>query len=219
MYLTHMALNPERRSTRELVQSPQRIHAAVLSAFVPGMADSGRILWRLDHPERHRLDLYVVSPVAPSLEAMADQAGWPSQPVWRTADYAPFLQGMATGQRWVFRLRANPIRNVRPRDGGRGDRVPLQRPDEQVEWLTGRSVGLGFAVVAGEHGPNVRVTERRTERFRRGGPGGRLVTLGTTVFEGVLEVTDADRLAGALTGGIGAAKGYGCGLMTLARPQ
>lgn len=77
----------------------------------------------------------------------------------------------------MFRLRANPIRNERP-DGGRGHRVPLLRVEQQVEWLTRRSAGHGFDVVAGEHGPNVRVTERRTERFRRGGLDGRLVTLG-----------------------------------------
>lgn len=217
MYLTHMTLNPERRSTRELVQSPQRMHAAVLSAFVPGTAHTGRILWRLDHPERHRLDLYLVSPVAPSLEGMVDQAGWPSQPVWRTADYTPFLSRLQAGQRWVFRLRANPIRNVRPEAGGRGDRVPLARVEEQRQWLAGRGPAFGFQTAPGEHGPNVRVTERRTERFRRGGPEGRLVTLGTAAFEGVLEVKDPDLLRNALIRGIGSAKGYGCGLMTLAR--
>ena len=217
MYLTHMALNPDRRSTRDLVQSPQRLHGAVLSAFLPGTADTERILWRLDQPERHRLDLYVVSRVEPSLEAMADQAGWPSQPVWRTADYAPFLKALRVGQRWQFRLRANPIRSVRPDVGGRGQRVPLLHVDQQVEWLAQRAPGLGFAVADGTHGPNLRVTERRTERFRRGGADGRLVTLGTAVFEGVLEVSDASLLAATLTRGIGAAKGYGCGLMTLAR--
>ena len=217
MYLTHMALNPERRSTRELVQSPQRLHAAVLSAFVPGTAESGRILWRLDQPERHRLELYLVSPVAPSLEAMVDQAGWPSQPVWRTADYSPFLGRLASGQRWMFRLRANPIKNVRPDEGGRGHRVPLPRVSEQITWLAERSSTRGFRVVPGECGPNLRVTARRTERFRRGGAPGRVVTLATAAFEGVLEVTDADRLRDALTRGIGAGKGYGCGLMTLAR--
>lgn len=217
MYLTHMALNPDRRSTRDLVQSPQRLHGAVLAAFLPGTAESGRILWRLDQPERHRLDLYVVSPVEPSLEAMADQAGWPSQPVWRTADYAPFLQALEVGQRWMFRLRANPIRSVRPEVGGRGQRVPLLHVEQQVEWLTRRAGALGFAVTDGDHGSNLRVTERRTERFRRGGPDGRFVTLGTAVYEGVLEVSDAHLLVTALTRGIGAAKGYGCGLMTLAR--
>lgn len=217
MYLTHMALNPDRRSTRELLQSPQRMHAAVLSAFVPGTREQGRILWRLDNPDRHSLNLYVVSPVAPSLEAMVDQAGWPSQPVWRTADYSPFLLGLGAGQRWLFRVRANPIRNARPPEGGRGERVPLLRVQENLTWLTDRSAGWGFSVADGEHGPNLRVTEKRTERFRRGGPGGRLVTLATAAFEGVLEVTDPDRLANTLSQGIGAGKAYGCGLMTLAR--
>lgn len=219
MYLTQMALNPYRRSTRDLVQSPQRLHAAVLSAFPPGTSRSGRVLWRLDQHERHRLDLFIVSPLAPSLEAMADQAGWPSQPEWRTADYSPFLRSLRTGQRWLFRLRANPVRSVRPQGGGRGQRIPLRRVEEQSDWLTQRAAALGFELAEGEFGPNLRVTERRTERFHRGGAAGRVVTLGTAVFEGILEVTDADRLALALTRGVGPAKGYGCGLATLARPQ
>ena len=33
--------------------------------------------------------------------------------------------------------------------------------------------------------------------------------------DGVLDVDDADRLRSALTEGMGRAKGYGCGLMTL----
>ncbi|MFV0534003.1 MAG: type I-E CRISPR-associated protein Cas6/Cse3/CasE [Cumulibacter sp.] len=219
MYLTHMALNPQRRSTRTLVESPQRLHAAVLSSFVPGTANQGRILWRLDSPERKRLDLYIVSPVQPSLEAMADQAGWPSQPVWRTADYSPLLERLEANQRWVFRLRANPVRSVRPQEGGRGSRVSLLRVEEQVNWLLTRSAKLGFTVVPGEHGPNVKVTEVRTEKFRRGGPESRLVTLGTAAFEGVMDVTDPQRLRQSLVLGIGSAKGYGCGLMTLARER
>jgi CRISPR system Cascade subunit CasE len=217
MYLTHMPLNPGRRSTRDLVQSPQRIHAAVLSAFPPGAADQERILWRLDHPERHRLDLYVVSPAQPSLESMADQAGWPAQPVWRTADYTPFLSALEVGQRWLFRVRANPVRSLRPEGGGRGQRVALLRSHEQADWFLRRAASAGFSVLDGEHGPNLRVIERRTERFRRGAGTDGQVTLGTAIFEGVLEVTDVSALRTALSLGFGPAKGYGCGLLTLAR--
>lgn len=214
MYLTHMPLNPDRRSTRELLASPQRLHAAVLSAFVPGTGATGRILWRLDSRARHRLDLYIVSPVSPSLEAMADQAGWPSQPVWRTADYVPFLNALEGSQEWVFRLRANPVRSIRGPSGGRGKRVALLDEASQGEWLQERAASHGFEVSMGSLGPNLRVTERRTERFRRGGSG--QVTLGTTAFEGVLRILDPTALRTALTYGIGSAKGYGCGLMTLA---
>ena len=71
------------------------------------------MLWRLDSDAKHELNLYVVSAEAPSFDALAEQAGWSSAPVWRTADYGRFLERLASGQRWVFRLVANPIRNVR----------------------------------------------------------------------------------------------------------
>lgn len=216
MYLTHCPLNPERRSTRELLASPQRLHAAVLSCFPPGTSSNGRILWRLDRPERHRLDLFLTSPIAPSMESLIDQAGWPSQPEWRTADYSRFLRGLAEGQSWVFRLRANPIRNARVDGETRGRRTALRTVAEQEEWLVTRGERHGFALAPGEDGPNLRVLERATERFRKANTTAD-VTLRTAAFEGVLVVTDATRLAESLTEGIGAGKGYGCGLMTLAR--
>lgn len=217
MYLTHMPLNPQRRSTRELVASPQKMHAAVLSCFVPGSASSERVLWRLDHLEPHRLDLYVVSPLEPSMESMVEQAAWPAQPVWRTADYTTFLSRLEPGQNWIFRLRANPIKNVRAMPEHRGRRVPLARTEDQLAWLASRGSRMGFRLGEGSHGTNARVIEQSTARFSRNSDGHqRTVTLGTAAFEGVLEITDAEALSSALTAGIGAGKGYGCGLMTLA---
>ena len=219
MYLTHMPLNPQRRSTKELVASPQHMHAAVLSAFVPGRTDADRVLWRLETPEPHRLDLYIVSPVEPSLEAMVDQAGWTAQPVWRTADYTRLLNSVEAGQRWVFRLRANPVVSVRDAPGRRGKRVPLQRPGEQIGWLVDRSERLGFNISAGADGaPNIQVSDQQLLRFRRAhGDASRTVTLATALFDGLLEVRDPDALRDTLVSGVGAAKGYGCGLLTLAR--
>lgn len=134
MYLTQMPLNPQRRATRELVLSPQRMHAAVLAGFLPGAPERGRVLWRLDSDSRHELNLYVVSPEVPSFDVLAEQAGWSSTPVWRTTDYGRFLARLAVGQRWVFRLVANPIRNVREGASNssgsgspRGSRVPRSR--------------------------------------------------------------------------------------------
>lgn len=220
MYLTQMPLNPDRRSTRDLLSSPQRTHAAVLSAFVPGTGESQRILWRLDRPERHRLDLYIVSPVAPSLEAVSEQAGWPNQPMWRTANYRPFLSRLDTGQRWIFRLRANPTRSARSAPKARGRRTPLVRTDDQLRWLFDKGERLGFTITPGEHGPNVRVVDQSKDRFERRSDGAqRTVTIQSATFEGVLEITDPGILSTALTSGIGAGKGYGCGLMTLAPAQ
>lgn len=217
MYVTHMPLNPQRRSTRDLISSAQRMHAAVLSCFVPGTNDVGRVLWRLDRPESHRLDLYVVSPALPSMEALVDQAGWPSQPAWRTAEYAGFLNKLEEGQQWVFRLRANPIKNLFSASKQRGRRVPIVRTADQLDWLAMRGQRSGFRLADGRHGANVRVTEQTTTRFDRHSDGQqRTVTLTTAAFEGVLEVTNSGALRSALISGIGTGKAYGCGLLTLA---
>jgi CRISPR system Cascade subunit CasE len=225
MYLTQMLLNPQRRATRELVMSPQRMHAAVLAGFLPGAAARGRVLWRLDSDSRHELSLYVVSPEAPSFDALAEQAGWSSTPVWRTADYRRFLERLGSGQRWVFRLVANPIRNVRdasPDSAGsrlpRGSRVPLIKEADQREWLLGRAASNGFGVVPGASGgPNLSVTRSARHRFGRHSDGvNHRVTLQTAQFDGLLEVVDVSALRRALTEGVGAGKGYGCGLLTLA---
>lgn len=224
MYITQMPLNPQRRSTRELVESPQRVHAAVLAGFLPGAPSRGRVLWRLDSDSVHDLNLFVVSTEAPSFDALAEQAGWSANPVWRTADYGRFLARLSAGQRWVFRLRGNPIRNVRDEgaSGGgslqRGSRVPLIKEADQREWLLTRSAGLGFEVVPGASGgSNLSVTQSRRQRFGRRSDGeARTVTLQTVQYDGVLEVTGADALRSALAEGIGGAKGYGCGLLTLA---
>lgn len=224
MYFTQMPLNPQRRSTRELVESPQRVHAAVLAGFLPGAASRGRVLWRLDSDGPHDLSLFVVSTETPSFDALAEQAGWSANPVWRTADYARFLDRLGDGQRWVFRLRANPIRNVREEQGApgdsrqRGSRVPLIKEADQRDWLLARSPALGFRVVDGASGgANLSVTQSRRQRFGRRSDGeARTVTLQTVQYDGVLEVADTAALRRSLTEGVGSAKGYGCGLLTLA---
>lgn len=220
MYLTQMPLNPQRRSTRDMVSSPQRIHASVLAGFLPGASERGRILWRLDTDGPHSLNLFVVSAEVPSFDALAEQAGWSSNPVWRTADYGAFLNRLARGQRWVFRLVANPVRAIRePGEAAhRGHRVPLVKEADQVDWLVSRAQRLGFELVPGASGgTNMMVSNSRRLSFARRTDGvSRTVTVQSVQYDGVLEVVDAEAMRHSLASGIGGAKGYGCGLLTLA---
>ncbi|MFD2495077.1 type I-E CRISPR-associated protein Cas6/Cse3/CasE, partial [Amycolatopsis jiangsuensis] len=62
---------------------------------------------------------------------------------------------------------------------------------------------------------NVAVIDRQIRRFGRGGA---QVTISTVTFEGHLQVLDTSVMQRSLTFGIGRAKSYGCGLLTLARP-
>ena len=41
------------------------------------------------------------------------------------------------------------------------------------------------------------------------------MVINKVMYEGILTVTDRDRFIGALTQGIGRAKAYGCGMLTI----
>ncbi len=218
MFLTRCPLNPVRRGTRTLLASPQAMHAAVLSSFPPDLAvPDGRVLWRIDRAGRHELLLYVVSPGKPDLTHVVEQAGWPTLSGWDTRDYDPLLQRLDHEQVWAFRVTANPVHQVRDPDGGRGRRLGHVTVAHQRSWLLQRAEDNGFVVIRGAgEDADVVVSERETRQFRRGAG---TVTLVTARFDGHLRVTQPDKLRATLTQGLGRAKGYGCGLLTLAQVQ
>jgi CRISPR system Cascade subunit CasE len=219
MYLTRFELNGVRRGTRDLLMSPHRLHAAVLAAFPTSQraaTEQGRILWRLDQRSRQTL-LYIVSPHQPDLTHLVETAGWPATQTWATHSYTPLLDQLTTGSQWAFRLMANPVHNRAVTPGSRGRRFGHVTVSQQTNWLLDRANRNGFTVPDTTcKEPDVAVHAPRTWRFSRDG---RTVTLATAVFEGRLEITDSDALRHALTHGIGPAKGYGCGLLTLAPLQ
>lgn len=213
MYLSRMYLNRRRRGTRDLVANPQKMHAAVMSAFPPGAEDSGegRVLWRLDRGPQ-TLALYVVSPTRPSFEHLQEQAGWANEESWAIRDYAPVLGSLSVGKRFSIRVTANPVRTVTG-DDGKKRRCAHVTAEQQRQWLLDRAEHMGVRFLAVDEAPMVTVTERSTMRFKRGD---RTVTIARVQFDAACEVIDAEKLRHTLVNGVGKAKGYGCGLITLA---
>lgn len=233
LFLSKFEVNPARRDARRLLSSPQAMHAAVEASFPSSDSPSGqmsRVLWRVDKGE-HRPTLYVVSPEAPDFTHLVEQAGWPTQPRWGSVDYSSFLESLAAGQQWQFRLTANPVHHERQPNGGRGKRYAHVTVRQQAWWLARRAASLGFAVTrpASDDGEvatgmdsleefdldavDFAVTDRQDASFKRRS---RTVTIRRVQFDGVLAVTDADQFRSTLTRGVGPAKAYGCGLLTLA---
>ncbi|CCH29288.1 type I-E CRISPR-associated protein Cas6/Cse3/CasE [Actinosynnema sp. NPDC047251] len=216
MHLTRFEINPARRAARDLLASPQKIHAAVMAAFpsTANAAEAGRVLWRIDR-HQHQILLYLVSPARPDLTHLVEQVGWPTTHTWDTRDYRPLLDRITTGQEWAFRLTGNPVGNRRKDPNStRSQRFGHVTAAQQTAWLLARAERHGFTVPLGEHKePDVAVRGRETLTFSRQRA---TVTLSTAVFEGRLEIADPDALRAAMTTGIGPAKGYGCGLLTLA---
>lgn len=243
MYLTQFPINTTRRETRGMLSNPYRMHAAIAGSFSP-MQDngaSGRVLWRVDRSADGPVCLYIVSPTRPSLVGLDEQIGWPDlTPQWKTREYDAFLERIANGEKYTFRLTGNPVVSRRAITDvhGRSKRIPHLTTLQQAAWLIGeeaykgtgldaaretitreesRAMRCGFQVMKdpATESPFLVVSESRKVEFQKGSSKTK-ISLSTARFDGVMEVTDADRLRHALTHGIGHGKGFGCGLLTIA---
>jgi CRISPR system Cascade subunit CasE len=244
-YLSRIRINPLRAESRKLLASPRAIHGAVVGG-IPGDPTTQRTLWRLDADHPRRPYLYVLTETKPDWTHIIESAGWPDADGEHAAirDYTPLLDQISLGRQFAFRLTANPVQNTstprRPtpnqaeRSAGgqqRGHRLGHQTAAHQLTWFLSRTQRWGFEIPAARTDPpapgiptsseagdiphEVRITARERRSFTKNG-GGKPVVINTATFEGRLQVTDPQLLTERLLGGIGPAKAYGCGLLTLA---
>lgn len=235
MFLTRMFLNPRRRQSIRFQRDPQAMHAAIESAFSPEPGtENSRTLWRLE-AARDTLSLLILSERIPSLEHLQEQAGWSHEESWESRPYDTLPSRLQIGQQYGFRLTANPVHTFTNEQGVKRKLAHVTAA-QQAKWLAdrGESIGVQFlsavdgdpvgpaSATAGDTqedkeshaiGNAILVSQRETLRFRRGE---QRVTLARAQFDGKFEVTDATSLRDALIKGVGRAKAYGCGLLTIA---
>jgi CRISPR system Cascade subunit CasE len=144
---------------------------------------------------------------------------------------------LAAGQRYRFFLRANAVQakkaSLRELADVRGDafraargkRTAIRGETALRSWLARQAERCGFTVETTEFWddngatasvPSVRISISPGRDVAWRSKGRRGEHAGTD-FEGILRVVDADKLATALQAGIGPAKAFGFGLLTLAR--
>lgn len=206
--LTRLLLDPRVSSVRRKLSSEQVVHA-VVQAAVEGQ--EGRSLWRVD-PGQQAHTMLLLSAEVPNVEHLAREFGVSPAQV-ESRSYEPLLSRLAVGQEWRLKLRANAT-VARPREGRSSSRHALRREPDQIDWFLSRAAKWGLSIPTNRLGvPELVVARSEELAFRRTGS---TVTLGAVTFDGVGRVTDVELLRHALIQGIGSAKAYGCGLMTLA---
>lgn len=191
------------------------------------------IVWRLfsDSPERKRDFLFrwesAVRHTTPVLYVVSERPPVDVHGLFaelRTKEYDPQLE---SGERLAFRLRANPVvkrrdengrqivhdvvMDAKTRDDGDLNHYDLVQ-QASVDWLLARSEKAGFVIDPGRV-----MVERYTRHEFRKTRGGRRVVIATVDFDGMLEVSDPERLRATLFEGLGPSKGFGCGLFMVRR--
>ncbi|MCC6909096.1 MAG: type I-E CRISPR-associated protein Cas6/Cse3/CasE [Phycisphaerales bacterium] len=175
---------------------------------VPRTRQAG-FLFRVDPLQRGRAVILVQSADEPDWGYAFRNAGHllAADPAVRAWD-----PSFAAGERWRFRLRANAVRRIAPVEPGRdGPRVPVPPTEERLrEWLVRRASRAGFGLEALE--AMVPGYVYMSKSVMRGSG----LRLRSVLYEGTLRIVDPGALSSALASGIGPAKAFGFGLLSIA---
>lgn len=209
-HLHRITINTALRSAWPYLRTTQTLHAAIAKA-THTTEPQHRTLWRLDHHPNHT-HLYLLTPTGADLAALSTELNGTT--TYDTRPYTPLLEALNPNQHWKFRLTANPTRSKATTRGTRGRTIPIHHPTDQLTWLATRADQHGFTIT-NDDSPTAQVIEHHTNRFKGSTE---QVALKRATFEGILTITNPDQLRHTLTAGIGKAKSYGCGLLTLTRP-
>lgn len=199
MYLSKLVLNPRSKQALREVDDPYQMHRTLSKAF-GNMLSEARLLFRVERSEHQDPHVIAQSLVEPD---------WSALPVgYANATSKTFDLKLEKGRVLRFRLLARASK----RDPRTRKRVTV-RGDEAVKiWLERKAQHAGFEI------RTLKINETRwhdTKRIERL-PNGNPKPLQAVQFDGVLVVTDPDKLRQAVRNGIGPQKAYGFGLLSLA---
>lgn len=232
LFLTRFVLDPMHPQVQRDLSDCHTFHQRIMQAFPTARGESPRaefgLLYRIELSSGRR-------PEAILLLQSEHRGDWDTLPPGYLAgdlsninpavkEVGQMYDGINPGDRFRFRLRANPTRRVfKPRKGDHdamiGKRVQLFTDEERTIWMERKGTQGGFAVdvdsLAIHHGDAFGPRQYGT---RGNGSNRSSLTFEATVFEGVLTVTDAATFQTTLRTGIGSGKAYGFGLLSIAPP-
>jgi len=216
MYLTQIYLNPRKRQVRNEIANRYELHRTVMSLFPEKLSASERVLFRLEEDTYEKMECYrllLQSETQPDLTPLIQKQLNLLEP--QVKEFDPVL---ARGTKYVFKLRVNPVfKKTRP--GKLSQKMAIMENEKQIAWLQKR-LGDGGASLLGA---NISQKEWLSGSLHRNddldGPQAHELKIYTVLFEGTLRIEYPDKMAGCLKNGIGSAKAFGCGLLSLARMQ
>jgi len=221
MFLHRIHIDPRCREARRDLADSYQLHCTLCRAFSAqeGKCPEGEFLWRLE-PE---IDPFGCPRVLVQSRSLPN---WPGINVrgWLIAADPPIdlkdrlkLHLLKVGQRFRFRLRANPCvtRN--------GMRLGLLRIEDQEDWIVRKGKRHGFALPhlasfdfseSAQGRVDVRISQEQmlTGRKHSGGA----IRVFSVLYDGILSVTEPGAFMVALQTGIGHGKVMGLGLLSVA---
>jgi CRISPR system Cascade subunit CasE len=198
MYLSKLQLNPTHPNVQRDLSDRHELHRTILCAFPSELPTHERVLFRVE-VSRQRIDLLVQSQLLPDWSCLH-------------RDYViqiPQLRHVNTqhiqlGQALMFRLLANPTIKRE------GKRHALYQDEQCFDWLVRKGQQHGFRVGSNGYRHHV-VGNVYGKKYQQ--------VWHAVQFDGVLHVHNYEIFTQSLKNGIGSAKAFGFGLLSIPYPM
>lgn len=191
MFISLLEINQER------VRNRYEIHRLLWKSF-PGIPEASRpFLFRVEGRRAGKSVILMQSSIKP---VQPEELGFH---LIGTKEFQPRL---VQDQVVRFSLCANPVKRL----SLERCRVPLIKDDELTGWLERKMNGAAHLL-------ECRISGIQNLYFRKNAGVGSPGKITAVTFTGVLQVSSPEALLSELQKGIGPAKSFGCGLLSLAR--
>ena len=207
LHLSQLILNHHNWEARRDLKSPYDLHRTIENAFPHDPPRPGeRVLFRLDYqPRAKEWRVLAQSRYAPnwSFFQKEDRRGY----LHTEPQVITFEPRYYKDKPYHFRLLANPTFKTTS-DDGRKVRFSVPSGEKQFNWLSRKLTEAGGTLL------DVGIVQQDARKSAKKDEGRQ--THFAVLFEGILQVSDPDKLRLAVEMGIGSAKGLGFGLLSLA---
>lgn len=209
MYLSRLILNPGSAQVISELSDPYQMHRTLMRAF-PAEVEGGpgRVLFRAAQDKNYgEVTVLVQSEKQPDWSFLTKNNYLLDIKNTCNSACKPYDIQLQAGMRLRFLLRANPTARRVFQDGKPWKRVGLVNEEEQSQWLKRKGEQGGFRPDAFHIVSHGKIVSSRK---------GRETVHVCVEYSGILTVADAELFRETLETGIGSAKGFGFGLLSIA---
>lgn len=209
MFISKLSLDPASRQVQAEIANRYELHRTLTAQFPEARREDIGLLYRIELPDRQSympITLLVQSQIEPDWRLIA-RSGLLMEP----PQVKEFVISFAVGDEFYFRVLANPtVRRSQP--DAKGKRVGLYGLEEQQAWILRKAEQGGFSIRSYEIRDlgMIESLKRQNQRVYR------IQHLGIQ-FDGILRVSDEKRFLDTIVKGVGSAKAFGFGLLSLAK--